>query len=283
MRETGRRLLLSAAVAGVLAATAASGSNMGFRLERDLEFVRDGVSYYLISLPFNRAFADLWDMGANDFGQDQVVDSADVLADWYTGGDGSCDGGWECDGIISLLYFVNDPGDPNFNRWVGQTLAYNPFTSHTMSGTPFDIENATDPARGYLVQVPAGTTFPVVIHGSHDPDVTEFVMTHVPGGLNKHVLSLPYHTTYQDSIELLDSIPAPDYWNGVSILRFVNDPSHPQFNQWVGQTIAWNEFLAMKQVSGAPFPLVPGEGYMLTLFSEPPTPGGTVVVPLPHY
>jgi hypothetical protein len=265
----------------VFGISAALASNMAFKLQRDLAVVPGGLSYYLMSLPYHRSFADLWNSQTGEFGQDSLVDSADVLATWFTDGDGSCDGAWECDGSISLLYFVNDPTDPDLNRWKGQTIAGTPF-GVSLSGEPFDILNAGDPGRGYLVQVPSGTSFPIFIVGSHDPLVTEFVMTYEAGALNKHPYSLPYHTVHADSQELLDSIPDPDYRNGVSLLRFINDPADSQFNRWVGQTVLWSPF-GGKQFSGTPFPLEPGHGYLLELISEPETPGGTVAVPGPHF
>jgi hypothetical protein len=245
--------------------------------------VPGGLSYYVMSFPYYRSFADGWHSGNNDFGQDTNVMSDDVLADWFTGGDFSCDGGWECDGSISLLYFNNDPAaGTDFNKWVGQTIAWNAFQGKAViSGTAFDIDNAAAPGKGYLVQIPSGTQFPVVIVGSHNPDVTDFVMTFETGALNKHPFSLPYHTTFTDSQELLDAIPAPDFENGISLLRFINDPADGQFNQWVGQTVVWNQFLGEKQFSGTPFPLVPGDGYLFILNAEPAN--VTAAIPLPHY
>jgi hypothetical protein len=274
---------VAVAVVGLLVAPLAFGSNMGFKLERNLDLVPGGLSYYVMSFPYYRSFADGWDTMANDFGQDTNVMSDDVLADWFTGGDGTCDGGWECDGSISLLRFVNDPAaGGDFNQWVGQTIAFNQVTQELqMSGTAFDITNAADPGKGYLVQIPSGTSFPVVIVGSHNPSVTEFIMTFENGALNKHPFSLPYHTTFTDSQQLLDTIPDPDFRSGVSLLRFINDPADGQFNQWVGQTVAWNDFTQQKVFSGNPFPMVPGDGYLFVLNGEPPN--TTAVVPLPHY
>jgi hypothetical protein len=211
--------------------------------------------------------------------------SDDVLADWFTGGDFSCDGGWECDGSISLLRFVNDPAaGGDFNKWVGQTIAWNAFQMKAViSGTAFDIDNAAEPGMGFLVQIPSGTSFPIVIVGSHNPVASQsgFTMTYETGALNKHPFSLPYHTTFADSFELLDNIPAPDFENGISLLRFINDPADGQFNQWVGQTVTWNPFLMEKQISGTPFQLVPGDGYLFVLNAEPPN--TAAVIPLPHY
>lgn len=281
MRRNAWMAAVAVAVVGLLVAPLAFGSNMGFKLERNLDLVPGGLSYYSMSFPFYRSFGDLWDSGANDFGSDAAVMSDDVLADWFTGGDGTCDGGWECDGSISLLRFVNDPGT-DLNKWVGQTIAYNVFQQKAvMSGTAFDIDNAADPGKGFLVQIPSGTQFPVVIVGSHNPDETDFVMTFMTGALNKHPFSLPYHTTYSDSEQLLDGIPDPDFKKGISLLRFINDPADGQFNQWVGQTVAWNDFTMEKVFSGTPFPLVPGDGYLFVLNAEPEN--VAAAVPLPHY
>jgi hypothetical protein len=276
---------IAVAVVGLLVAPLAFGSNMGFQLERNLDLVPGGLSYYVMSFPFYRSQQDLWDTGGGAPGTDGMIMSDDVLTDWFTNGDGSCDGGWECDGSISLLRFVNDPAaGGDFNQWVGQTIAFNQFTSQLqMSGTAFDITNAADPGKGYLVQIPSGTSFPVVIVGSHNPSVTEHVMVFETGALNKHPFSLPYHTTFTDSEQLLDTIPDPDFKKGVSLLRFINDPADGQFNQWVGQTVAFNEFTQEKVISGTAFPLVPGDGYLFVLNAEPETPGGTVSTPLPHY
>lgn len=283
MRRNAWMAAFAVAVIGMLVAPLAFGSNMGFKLERNLDLVPGGLSYYVMSFPFYRSVQDLYHSGNDDFGSDGSVMSDDVLADWFTNGDGSCDGGWECDGSISLLRFVNDPqAGGDFNKWVGQTIAWNTFLNKPqVSGTPFDIDNAGDPGKGYLVQIPSGTSFPVVIVGSHNPSVTEFVMTFENGALNKHPFSLPYHTTFTDSQQLLDAIPAPDFENGISLLRFINDPADGQFNQWVGQTVVWNTFLQEKQFSGTPFPLVPGDGYLFILNAEPAN--TTASVPLPHY
>lgn len=286
MRRNAWMAAVAVAVVGLLVAPLAFGSNMGFKLERNLDLVPGGLSYYSMSFPFYRSFADLWDNQSvpPGLGQDALVMSDDVLADWFSGGDGDCSNyPNECNGSISLLRFINDPAaGADFNKWVGQTVTYNQFTDAVqISGTAFDIDNAADPGKGYLVQIPSGTLFPIVIVGSHNPDVVDFVMTFETGALNKHPFSLPYHTTFSDSQQLLDGIPPPDFENGISLLRFINDPADGQFNQWVGQTVRQDPFGPGKLWVGTSFPLVPGDGYLFVLNGEPPN--TTAAVPLPHY
>lgn len=278
MRKNARMAIFFVAAVGLLVAPLAFGSNMGFKLERNLDAVPGGLSYYVASFPFYRSFQDLWHTANRAFGQDGITQSDDVLADWFTNGDGVCDG-TECTGSFSMLKFNNDTASPAFNRWDGQTIAKNPLGNVVISGTAYDITNTADPGRGYLVQVLSGQ-FPVIIVGSENPDVTVYDMAYVAGALNYFPFSHLYHSTYVTSADLLNAIPDPDWEKGVSILYFQNNSTDAQFNRWVGQTVTKNP-LGNKVVSGTPFNLVPGDGYLFQLPSAPTD--GTVTIPLPHY
>jgi len=297
MRKNARMAIFLVAAVGLLVAPLAFGSNMGFKLERTMAAVPGGLSYYPVSLPFYRSVQDLWNTAAAGFtptaGTDNGVGemwSDDLLADWWTNGDGTCDGSFpsECVGSITILRFINLSADPGFNTWKGQTIARNPITGNpVMSGVRFDVVNdpATDPdgpGQGFLVTIPNGS-FPVIIVGSENPDVPTYVMPFVAGGLNKHPYSHLYHSTYVTSQDLLtDLATATGSWEGgVSILDFINDSADPAFNTWKGQTIAKNPITGNPTYSGTPFNLVPGNGYVFVLNGAPPA--GSTTISLPHY
>lgn len=281
MRKNARMAIFLVAAVGLLVAPLAFGSNMGFKLERNLDAVPGGLSYYVASFPFYRSFQDLWHSANRTFGADGQIMSDDVLADWMTNGDGTCDGSFpsECNGSFSMLKFNNNPASPAFNRWDGQSIAKNPLGNIVISGTAYDITNTTDPGTGFLVQVLTGA-FPVIIVGSENPDVTVYDMPYTAGALNYFPFSHLYHSTYVTSADLLNAIPDPDWEKGVAILRFINDSADPAFNRWAGQTVTKNP-LGNKVLSGTPFNLVPGDGYLFQLPGAPTD--GTVTIPLPHY
>jgi hypothetical protein len=147
------------------------------------------------------------------------------------------------------------------------------------SGDAFDVENLVEPAKGYFVQVNVGQV-PVVIVGSHNPDVTVWPIARPVGSQGLKGFSLPYHTTWVTSQDVLQN--AWDNQTGtndlnLSLAYFELDPgAGADFNSFVGQTVVgigspdplW---------TGDPFNLIPGDGYLFQLNQ------GGANLQMPHY
>ena len=294
------------AVLAALAAPMAYGSNMGFKLERPANNVQDSRSLYFISLPFYRSFQDL----AGDSTAAQTpnghVDSADLLLDWFTNGDGCCPGQTsctdngnnfpdECSGVITLFTFWPDPAVNPSQLFTTQTIRTNLQGEPTLIGENFTIQDPSDPnsdaamvPQGYMAQAVSGE-FPTITVGSHNPDVTTWVLQEFAGSRNLNIYSLPYHTTFTQSDELLTAI-----WDDTEAAKevltiFTFDPS-PATNptmtfttQTIRPDLSGNAtYIPASGLScGTGFCLTPGNGYMIQVVG-----GGTdgnVTVPQPHY
>lgn len=287
MRKTAIQVALVVAGLGLLFAPALFGSNMGFKLERNLNQVAGSQSFYIMSFPFYRSFNDLWNTGGGVLGTDGAVQSDDVLADWFTNGDGACDGGWECVGGITLMYFDNTCPGATCNQFVFQTIAPDPFTSApAITGVPFQVLDTAgaDPTQGFLAQIIDSGAFPVIIVGSENPDVVQVRVDRVTGSQSFFPFSMLYHTTWTTSADVLQAA-----WDGqddlaecpliFTIMDFDNNcPASPTCNQFVFQSIAEDPFTnCLASTTGTPFNLVPGNGYMFQLSAS----GSDIA--LPHY
>jgi hypothetical protein len=272
------RTFLAAVMLALVAVPAARASNMMFKAERELVKIEGSQSYYYISFPFFRSSGDLWNtqearLDPGPGGDDGVL-SDDVLADWYTNGDGSCEPG-ECEGIVSLLRF-----NRGTNQWEGQTILRNPFTLEIeITGAPFDVDD--DPPEGHLAQVVEGE-FQVEIVGSENPFVLDWHLVTEPGKANYYPFSLPYHTIWQTSDDLLDAA-----WEGrddsqcftLVVARFDNAT-----NEHIERKVEDDDCpdclagaTCQPVFSGTAFPLDPPEGYRLQIEK------GSTWLPIPHY
>jgi len=299
MRKTAIQVALVVAGLGLLFAPSLFGSNMGFKLERNLNQVAGSQSFYVMSFPFYRSFNDLWETGVG-LGTDGLVQSDDVLADWFTNGDGSCDGGWECVGAITLMYFDNNCPGGTCNQFVFQTIGPDAFPPYApvMTGVPFPVMDTAgaEPRQGFVAQITAADAngdgipdpgaFPVIIVGSENPDVVSFRVDKV-ASQSFYPFSMLYHTTWTTSREVLQAAwdnQDPADTNCSLSLTFMdydnNCPASPTCNQWVFQSVTGNAFDPCGQppdFTGTEFNLVPGNGYMfqvVTSWSD---------IPLPHY
>lgn len=290
-------IALGVAVLAVLVAPAAFASNMGFKLERQLTNIASSRNLYIVSLPYFRSYEDLGSFGGNGqpFGPpDGVVTAVDVLLDWFTNGDGSCDGGFECEGEVTLQNFEADPALNPEQLPTDLTISKNFLGEVQFVGTDYDIGHDTSPGRadekprGYVAIVAAGD-FPTITVGSHDPDFGNgsWTVTEFSGSRNLHFFSLPYHTTFTTAQELLTAMW--DATNGdeeITLQTFDPDPTTNDLQLFTDCTVRCAfpcgsppapEFIC----PDGDFSLLPGQGYNLIVASGGAD--GMVNIPLSHY
>jgi hypothetical protein len=294
--RTPKALILAAAAAAL-----AVPANADWQL-RDIDKVEHSRSIYFVSFPFNRGFLDLSGGPGAERQPDGIVDSADVLVDWFTGGDGLCPGepgnspGFpdECGGILTLFTFEADSGVNTDQTFRGQTIRRGWSRRVMLLGESFSIEDPSDPKsvdeppQGYIA-VPARGRFPTVTTGSHDPawgggvwELPEYWHSR-----NLHIFSLPWETVYGKSCNLLlDIFDEPEHQEVITLLTFDPDPaSNPE------QIITAQTIFPCVDIGGTPgcipdngfdcgdgFCLRPGHGYMIQIRSAGSD--GIVRVPL---
>jgi len=272
MARAGAVALVFAAVAG-----RALGSNMMFKTEQQFDYAAGSLNRYYVSFPFMRSFPDVWTtgIGMNPLSTDGFF-SDDVLADWYSGGDGVCDPG-ECTGAISLLRF-----DRTLDVWRGQTIYKDPLNVVRVIGPRLDVD--TDPGEGFQVMVYAGRAqYPIEIVGSENPFIMDWPLTAVPNNLNYYPFSLPYNTLWRTSQELLEAAWAARENPTTECFELVIAKFDNATNQHVEQTVRSNLPCpaclpsCQPEYPGTVFDLLPPWGYRLQINQ------GSVFLPLPHY
>jgi hypothetical protein len=296
-------LTVGVAVLAALAAPMAFGSNMGFKLERPIDNIAESRSLYFVSLPFYRSFQDLAGDQSNPRTPNGVIDSSDVLLDWFTNGDGFCPGEAgdngnnfpsECGGVITLFTFNADPAVNPGQTFTFQTIRTDLSGNPIFTSDGFTIQDPTDPngtgetQQGYMAQAVSGQ-FPTITVGSHNPGLTEWVLTEFDPSRNLNIYSLPYHTTWTTSRELLT-----DVWDAtetskeiITLFGFDPDPATNPGQVFTTQTaradLGGNLIFAPDSGldCGDGFCLTPGNGYMVQVVSGGDD--GTVTVPQPHY
>jgi hypothetical protein len=143
-------------------------SNMGFKLNKQLNFTGTATGINSLSLPFNRQIG---------------IDNAK-----------------------NLLDDIKNTGSPT--NAVAGVARYNPATNSPVfyTGAPADIAFNLSKAEGYLVQMTQNATYIVV--GSDDPAfVVTFLGTGASAtGINLY--SLPYHTTTTNAEQLRNELRA---------------------------------------------------------------------------
>jgi hypothetical protein len=212
--------------------------------------------------------------------------------DWFTNGDGTCDGGFECDGEITLQTFEADPAMNPEQLPVSLTISKNFLDEIQFVGTDYDIGHDTAPGRadekprGYLAIIAAGD-FPTTTVGSHDPVFGggQWIITEFSPSRNLHFFSLPYHTTFTTASELLtamwDSGEPAFSQDEITLSTFDPDPgSNPaQINT---DCTALGDFGGNLDLTACvDFPLVPGQGYAIIVATGGAN--GIVTNPLSHY
>lgn len=229
-------LALSFAGGVYLAGAPAQASNMGFKLERDIDFVRDANQVqlrnnYWLSYPYFNGLGDL----ANTAALGGAITNACV---------GEPAGPATPDGIINV-------DDAMCDHW--QARLTDPATAGTFSMTMFERSDCIPRSRtanirfgnavfvgdvfpletehGYQINMAAGAgqspSNRVIIVGSHDPGFPglDIVATPIfpscnpgPGvvccGANaaqRELIAVPYHSMYQRSVELLCGLEGTDW------------------------------------------------------------------------
>jgi hypothetical protein len=288
-------LALGVAVIAVLMAPAVFASNMGFKLERQLTNLANSRNLYIVSLPFFRSYEDLGSFagaGAPPGPPDGMVTAVDVLMDWFTNGDGSCDGGWECDGEITLQNFEADPALNSEQLPTDLTISFSQLTQEmSLIGTDYPVGHDTAPGRadekprGYTSIIAAGD-FPSITVGSHDPEWGNgtWAIQQFAGSRNLHFYGLPYHTTFTTASELLTAAyNVVEDTEEITLQTFDPDPNSNDQQLFTDCTVRPNfppdgtpNFQACSD-----FPLVPGQGYNLIVAAAGAD--GQVDVPLTHY
>jgi hypothetical protein len=273
----------------------ALASNMGFKLERQLTNIQNSRNLYIVSLPYFRSYEDLGSFAGNGmpFGPpDGAVTAVDVLLDWFTNGDGTCDGGFECDGEITLQNFEADPAINDVQLPTDLTISMNFLDEVQFVGTDYDIGHDTSPGRvdeqprGYVAIVAAGD-FATITVGSHNPDFGngQWVLSELTNSRNLHFYSLPYHTTFTTASELLTAM-----WDGsepafmqdeITLQTFDPDPTNNPGQLPTDCTIVGDFGGNPDLASCTDFPLVPGQGYAIIVASGGAD--GVISTPLSHY
>lgn len=311
------RKIWSAALAlslagGVYMAGTANASNMGFKLERDFDFERNAsnqrplLNVYYVSLPNFNGLGDVanstgpaqsnycvGDAGGPAAG-DGEINSHDAVCDWWTARPvRNTAGSFQ---IIS----IDSPNCTTFlvtGRWgVG---------GPTILGTPFPPTGTdlwTD--RGYQVNIAPGVPGNpdprnrAVIVGSHDPSfagqLLHYSMTCGTAAGRADLITVPYHTMYQEPVEILcglrglhwqdadnnwrpdDTSPAGcagGIFDGTITAQVIaaknDDPSLGGVSGFVPQSARLSGFPPNQTVTisppDPPFHLIPGESYRVPL------------------
>lgn len=281
----------------VLMVAPAQASNMGFKLERTLQWQNNYFNYFYVSIPFFRSFTD-WDTSG-------TVTSDDALIDWFVK---SHPAGTDLLtlGSMTIVGFDNEPGGDIAldNAFYGRQIVPTGTDTYIIVGNVpdpgFPIDEVSTPGwRGYQIQLAGDATnppsHPIVIVGSHNPAVTEATMPNVANFFNFYMVSIPYHTTWTLSDDVLcaawaattggDCHTAPNDPNlSITIVSFDNEPGGAigLDNQFYGRQIIWAgaDTMIVGNVPDPGFPITPGEGYEFQLVG---TAGTDVMLPFPHY
>lgn len=229
------RKIISAALAltvagGVyLAAPSVEASNMGFKLERSFDLLREPggtpfLNYYLLSPPlFN---------GLGDVANDQPGSPANKCV-------GDVDGPPAPDGIVNAADLICDAWTSRLGSFQVQRFDRDACSVSVRTATRggFGISfsggftQPLEPGIGYAIQisVPAGSPVTplnrAVIVGSHDPSYPGRQI--IPGpacmgaAVRRDLVALPYHTMYRTANEMLCGLEGVDW---VDVDAFPGEP-----------------------------------------------------------
>jgi hypothetical protein len=211
MRIRVSLLIAGVAVLGLVMASPSIGSNMGFKLERNLPANTAGANnFHFMSFPLFRSYADVSTApngetkegyAINDMNDlTGVVDAQDILLDLWNADQASPT---IVDKGISLLRY-----NPTLSVFENVTLTGVPIPGNEFvqfSGSPtlpdaanFSIE--TVDTEGFIVRVSGNgadaANIQAIIVGSHNPSTT--VKALVPNTF-MDIYGLPYHTTHTHS------------------------------------------------------------------------------------
>lgn len=234
-----RKISLAALAAALVTATCfvsvpAEASNMGFKLERNFEFVSGFKNVYQVAFPLYNGLGDIAGSDDADGDGDPCNNTPDglVLAD-----DIICHLWTERDTVGYLgdfsiaTYNPSAPGDPagctlqgytglklgeNFFFYVGPFVPSVPAERAAFDFRDGDLGVGSQPGRatqvGYQVIVGQGSpapfvTNPAVIVGAHNPNITQQMIGLDLDGDGRSCLNelvnVEYHTMYTNALEIL--------------------------------------------------------------------------------
>lgn len=152
--------------------------------------------------------------------------------------------------LLDDINLASSPGNVlQVAEWQKGGLLGDGFVGYTgTSGSPFPLV----PGDAYLVQVTNDVNY--IIVGSHDPGLAlTFLGDANPSSKSgKNFYSYPYHSTSGDAKQLLDEVNAHA---AASVVL--------QVAQWQEGGLLGDGFVGYTGTSGSPFPLIPGEGYLI--------------------
>lgn len=319
-RRTWSAVLALSLAGGVyLAAQSVQASNMGFKLERNFDALTSQApgnpllrNTYWVSVPLFNGLGDVADKVALDNGVpyknvcvgdpsgppgpggDGDIDAFDFACDTWTGRNAPSGGAYGLSYYNSASCSVGSItagirfGQPDF----GQSRATNfpPPGTDLWTDIGYQI-NIGQPNRALGLPVNRA-----VIVGSHDPSFTghtiHYSTTCGTSAARLDLVAIPYHTMWQNSIEILCGLEGvawvdgngdtiPDTCNGgifddqlgpthsISVSTFMNsDPAVPGgVSGIVPQAARRVAVLGFQLAPPTPFPLIPGEAYLVGIGS----------------
>lgn len=280
----------------------AEASNMGFKLERSFDLVRNTASgrplqnIYWVSHPYFNGLGDVADGAATSLSKcvgdadgpasgDGTIDSYDAICDMWTARSNRTQAG-----AFSFSYFKSlecVPVSHNASVGLGGRLSF--------AGTPFTLT----PDIGYqvIIGVPPGATYSpqnrAVIVGSHDPAFTGHAIVAAPNCVPPNttnccgptagrldMINLPYHTMYTRAYELLCGLEGVDWVDADANGRpdtctgGIYDGAHGIAVNYFNNTEAINAPVSASvapgiggrpNFAGTNYNLVPGDAYLVNI------------------
>lgn len=209
MRKLFAALLVLALAGGVYLSTGdeVQASNMGFKLEREFRTIQGYPGLYYVSFPLFNGLGDVADTrNANPCaaGGDGVINADDAICDMWDVAGGA-----------------NRKGPFSMSRFDSDSCSFQTRTCNTIFGNVSCVGGWTGALprdEGFQVNAPFVTangavSNRAVIVGSDDPSYTGRTLR-IPASNcrpNYAVLNLPYHTMYQNALEVLCGLENVDW------------------------------------------------------------------------
>jgi hypothetical protein len=204
---------LAVALAGgvyLSAAAPAQASNMGFKLEREFAPVNGFANLFYVSFPLFNGLGDVADTshptGSKCVGDtggpaagDTVINADDAICDLWTDRQGQ------------LTFARYDIATCSF---LTRSAIFNPAFGVTFTGTWTDPIPRDEAFQVQQTFPGSGVQNAAVIVGSHDPSYTGRLLAPnaaCRADLQLALINLPYHTMYQNAIEVLCGLKGVDW------------------------------------------------------------------------
>lgn len=302
-RRTWSAVLALSLAGGVyLAAMPAQASNMGFKLERDFDYLRDGQNralrnIYWVSLPYFNGLGDVADSVSTVPGSNPPA-----LYPNRCVGEANAPPGPAGDGIINSSDFICDMWTARFTPASGGTFAVGYVDSTTCAfvfasasirlgnvawGVAPDFPASGDLRTdiGYQVSIdrsPGGDPRNrAVIVGSHDPSFAGHVVSYSnscgPLAPRQDLLAIPYHTMYRNPVEIACGLEGVDFGDTNPADDMPDQPATPPFTVCTGGLFDGTHTLAVQTVK-VEDPAIPGNvnGFQSLVTSFSALGGGSV-------